>query len=83
MKASVSPTDRLKLLSSPSSFAPTKASMSGWSQRSTPICAPRRAPADSNVRQEQSKTRMNGTGPEALERVPATQAPCGRMREKS
>jgi hypothetical protein len=30
----------------------------GWSQRSTPIWAPRRAPADSTVSQERSNTRM-------------------------
>ena len=73
----------LKLLRSPLSFAWMNSSMSGWSQRSTPICAPRRAPADSTVSQELSNTRRYDTGPEALERVLATQAPRGRMREKS
>jgi hypothetical protein len=58
MKASVTPIERLKFFRSPSSLAWMNSSMSGWSQRSTPICAPRRAPADSTVSQERSKTRM-------------------------
>ena len=72
MKASVTPTEMLKLVSSPSSLAWMKRSMSGWSQRSTPICAPRRAPADSTVSHERSKTRMYDTGPLARELVPCT-----------
>ena len=51
MKASVTPTEMLKLFRSPSSLAWMNSSMSGWSQRSTPICAPRRLPADSTVSQ--------------------------------
>ena len=51
MNASVTPTEMLKLVRSPSSLAWMNSSMSGWSQRSTPICAPRRAPADSTVSQ--------------------------------
>jgi hypothetical protein len=42
MKASVTPTEMLKLRRSPLSLAWMNSSMSGWSQRSTPICAPRR-----------------------------------------
>src|SRR5436190_848037 len=57
-------------------------SMSGWSQRSTPICAPRREPADSTVSQERSNTRMYDTGPEAFDRVLDTHAPRGGMRER-
>ncbi|MOA56716.1 hypothetical protein D3C78_1807530 [compost metagenome] len=49
MKASDTPTDMLKLARSPPSLAWMKASMSGWLTSSTPICAPRRAPADSTV----------------------------------
>jgi hypothetical protein len=58
MKASVTPTETLKLARSPRSLAWMNSSMSGWSQRSTPICAPRRAPADSTVSHERSNTRM-------------------------
>ena len=83
MNASVTPREILKLVSSPRSFAWMKRSMSGWSQRSTPICAPRRAPADSTVSHDWSKTRMYDTGPEARELVPRTSAPSGRMEEKS
>jgi hypothetical protein len=56
---------------------------SGWSMRSTPICAPRRAPALSTVAQDRSKTSMQSHGPQAIEPVPRTSAPRGRMREKS
>ena len=83
MNASVTPTEMLKLLSSPVSLAWMKRSMSGWSQRSTPICAPRRAPADSTVSHDWSKTCMYDTGPDARELVPRTQAPSGRIVEKS
>jgi hypothetical protein len=58
MNASVSATDMLKLVSEPSRLASTNSSMSGWSQRIIPICAPRRAPADSSVSQLLSNTRM-------------------------
>ncbi len=83
MKASVTPTEMLKLARSPWSLAWMNSSTSGWSQRSTPICAPRRLPADSTVSQDRSKTRMYDTGPLARERVPLTSAPLGRMAEKS
>ena len=58
MKASVTPTEMLKLVSSPPSLAWMNSSTSGWSQRSTPICAPRRLPADSTVSHDWSNTRM-------------------------
>ena len=48
----------LKFASEPSRLAWIKSSMSGWSQRIIPICAPRRAPADSSVSQLLSNTRM-------------------------
>ena len=83
MKMSVRPTEMLKFFRSPESLAWMNSSTSGWSQRSTPICAPRREPADSTVSQERSNTRMYDTGPEALDWVLPTQAPRGRMREKS
>jgi hypothetical protein len=63
MKASVTPIEILKLVRSPRSLAWMKLSISGWSQRSTPICAPRRAPADSTVAHDASNTFMNDTGP--------------------
>ncbi|MCY1251931.1 hypothetical protein D9M72_658660 [compost metagenome] len=65
------------------SLAWTKLSISGWSQRSTPICAPRRAPADSTVAHEASNTFMKDTGPDARECVARTSAPAGRIAEKS
>jgi hypothetical protein len=83
MNSSVTPTEMLKLARSPLSLAWMNSSMSGWSQRSTPICAPRRAPADSTVSQERSNTRMYETGPLARECVPFTSAPLGRIEEKS
>ncbi|MNT07558.1 hypothetical protein D3C86_1525280 [compost metagenome] len=83
MKASVTPIEILKLVRSPWSLAWIKLSISGWSQRSTPIWAPRRAPADSTVAQEASNTFMNETGPDARECVARTSAPPGRMAEKS
>ena len=58
MNSSVTPTEMLKLVRSPLSLAWMNSSTSGWSQRSTPICAPRRAPALSTVSQERSNTRM-------------------------
>ena len=83
MNSSVTPTEMLKLVSSPLSLAWMKSSTSGWSQRSTPICAPRREPADSTVSHERSNTRMYDTGPLARDIVPCTSAPCGRIDEKS
>ena len=58
MNSFVTPTEMLKLRRSPWSLAWMNSSMSGWSQRSTPICAPRRLPADSTVSQLRSNTRM-------------------------
>ncbi len=83
MNSSVTPTEMLKLVRSPSSLAWMNCSMSGWSQRRTPICAPRREPADSTVSHERSNTRMYDTGPLARECVPFTNAPTGRIDEKS
>ena len=83
MKSSVTATDMLKLASEPSRLAWMKSSISGWSQRIIPICAPRRAPADSSVSQLLSNTRMYEIGPLARECVPCTSAPLGRIGEKS
>ncbi len=83
MKASVTATLTLKFLSSPWSLAWTNSSMSGWSQRRMPICAPRREPADSTVSQLRSNTRMYDSGPLAVLSVPRTRAPLGRIAEKS
>ena len=67
MKASVTSTDRLKFLSlTGSAFASMKASISGWSQRSVPIIAPRREPADMMVLHIASQTSMKLTGPERI-----------------
>ena len=84
MKASVTRIERLKLRSRAGScLASTKASTSGWSQRSVAIIAPRRAPADMIVRHIESHTSMKLRGPEASAPTPATEAPLGRMVEKS
>ena len=83
MKSSVTPTERLKLVNAPPSLAAMKAPMSGWSMRSTPIWAPRRAPADSTVRHDASNTAMYDTGPDARDCVPFTTLPAGRMALKS
>ena len=84
MKASVISTDRLKERSRPGSrFASMNASMSGWSQRSVAIMAPRRDPADMMVRHIASHTSMNDNGPEASAPTPRTGAPLGRKEEKS
>jgi hypothetical protein len=58
-------------------------SMSGWSQRSVAIIAPRRDPADMMVRHIASQTSMKLSGPEASAATPRTGAPFGRMVEKS
>ena len=59
MKASLTPTDTLKLFQRPGvRLAPMNSSTSGWSIRSTPICAPRRAPALSTVAHDWSNTFM-------------------------
>ena len=83
MNASVTATLMLKLARPPSRLASMKSPMSGWSQRSIAICAPRRAPADSSVSQLLSNTRMYDSGPLARECVPCTSAPRGRIAEKS
>ena len=82
MKASVTATLTLKLRRSPWSLAWMNSSMSGWSQRRIPICAPRRAPADSTVSQLWSNTRMYDTGPLALLLVPAHQRALGPDRRE-
>ena len=59
MKASLTPTETLKLFQRPGvRLAVMNSSTSGWSMRSTPIWAPRRAPALSTVAQDWSKTLM-------------------------
>ena len=84
MNASVTSTDRLKLRRRPGSrLAAMNASMSGWSQRSVAIIAPRRAPADMMVRHMESQTSMNDSGPDASAPTPFTGAPFGRREEKS
>jgi hypothetical protein len=59
MNGSVTATDTLKLFQRPGArLAVMNSSTSGWSMRSTPICAPRRAPALSTVAQDRSNTSM-------------------------
>ena len=83
MKPSTMPTDTLKLFRVPGvRLATMKSSMSGCETLSTPIWAPRRAPADSTVWQTWSNTFMKLTGPEARELVFLTQPPLGRMALK-
>ena len=57
--------------------------MSGWSQRSVAIIAPRRRLVSSSVRQVVSQMAMNDTGPEARPPVSAAGLPRGRSVEKS
>ena len=84
MNASVTSTDRLNMRSRfGSCLASMNASMSGWSQRITPIIAPRREPADMMVRHMASHTSMKLSGPEASAPTPFTAAPFGRSVEKS
>ena len=84
MKASVTSTETLNMRSRLGSrLASTKASMSGWSQRSVAIMAPRREPALMMVRHIESHTSMNDSGPDASAPTPTTGAPCGRRLEKS
>ncbi|MBS1184851.1 MAG: hypothetical protein H6R09_452 [Proteobacteria bacterium] len=84
MKASLTSTDRLKCRSTAGSrLASTKVSMSGWSQRSVAIIAPRRAPVDSMVAHIASQMCMKETGPEAMLPVAAATMPAGRRVEKS
>ncbi len=59
MKASDTATETLKLFQRPGvRLAVMNSSTSGWSMRSTPICAPRRAPALSTVAHDWSNTFM-------------------------
>jgi hypothetical protein len=57
MKASVTPTDTLKLFQRGVRLAVMNSSTSGWSMRSTPIWAPRRR-RRSTVEQDWSNTFM-------------------------
>ncbi len=71
MNGSVTRTDRLNIRSRAGSrLASTKSSMSGWSQRSVAIMAPRREPALMMVRHMASQTSMNDSGPEASAPTP-------------
>ena len=84
MKASVTSTETLNMRSRLGSrLASTKSSMSGWSQRSVAIMAPRRQPALMMVRHIESQTSMKESGPEASAPTPFTGAPRGRSVEKS
>ncbi len=84
MKASLASTERLKLVRRPGvCFAATNSSMSGWSQASVAIIAPRRLPALMMVRHIASHTSMKETGPEASAPTPFTGAPRGLSVEKS
>jgi len=84
MKASLTSTDRLKCRSTAGSrLASTKVSISGWSQRSVAIMAPRRAPVDNRVAHIASQMCMNDTGPDAMLPVAWATMPAGRRVEKS
>ncbi len=84
MKASVASTERLKCRNAPGlRFASIKSSISGWSQRSVAIIAPRRVPVDSSVAHACSHTCMKDTGPEATLPESAADNPAGRNVEKS
>ena len=84
MKASVTSTDMLNIRSRAGSLlAAMKSSISGWSQRMVAIMAPRRDPALMIVRHIASQTSMKLKGPEASAATPDTDAPLGRMVEKS
>jgi len=84
MKSSVSATDSLKCGSTPlTSLASMKASMSGWSQRSVTIMAPRRTLFDASALLAASHTAMNDTGPEATPELAWANAPSGCRVEKS
>ena len=56
--------------------------MSGWSQRSVAIIAPRRAPADMMVRHMASHTSMKLTGPDASAPMLFTSAPLRPQRRE-
>ena len=57
--------------------------MSGWSQRSVAIMAPRRVPVASKVALIVSHNLMNETGPEAIMPLLRAGMPAGRRVEKS
>ena len=83
INASVTPTDRLKLvMSALSCLQWIKPSMSGWSTRRMPILAPRRVPPCFTASVAILNTRMKLTGPEATPPVERTVAPLGRRRLK-
>ena len=83
MKASVTATEMLKLLSLASScFAVMKSRMSGWSTRMMPMLAPRRVPPCLMVSVAASKTLMNESGPDDTPLVLSTRSFLGRTREK-
>ena len=57
--------------------------MSGWSQRSVAIIAPRRAPVDKIAPHIASQMCINDTGPEAMRPVACATLPLGLSVEKS
>ena len=78
MKASVRPTERLKLLNSPSfSLARMNSTMSGWSTRRMPMLAPRRVPPCLICSVAVLKMRRKETGPEATPPVEPTRLAFG------
>ena len=83
MKASVMPTEKLKLAKLPSvSLAAIKSRMSGWSTRRMAIWAPRRVPPCLMASVALSKTFMKERGPLAMPLVLLTMSPAGRRCEK-
>ena len=83
MKASVMPTEMLKLVISVRLFLQVMNSMmSGWSTRSMPILAPRRVPPCFTASVAALKTFMKEMGPEATPPVEFTVEPLARRREK-
>ena len=84
MNGSVISTDKLNMRRRPASCLDSiKASISGWSQRITPIIAPRRDPALMMVRHMESHTSIKLNGPDASAPIFFTSAPLGRKVEKS
>ena len=57
--------------------------MSGWSQRSVAIIAPRRAPALPIASHIRSAIRISATGPGAVPPVSGRELPSGAASEKS
>ena len=83
IKASVRPTEMLKLVISLVSFLQVINSiMSGWSTRRMPMLAPRRVPPCFTASVAALKTFMKEMGPEATPPVEFTVEPLGRSREK-